>query len=230
MSKVENLIRKLRRPPAAHNWVKSIKGRRDDTAKALHDFAVNPPRSSLLAAIGICVQIVVDGISEAQAQKCVDMIKKDGDRERASWIIRAFFAHAKAREWTGIQVFRDMVEFYNVSAGVKVPVKPTFVLNEDGELVPYFVIAWSRMDLSPYQLRVLATIIQEAILTLEEFQGSDAVIVCTPVARHCKRERQVFEYRVSKFEPLRDDEKRELFDRYAGALDDAEKMLIESLG
>ena len=230
MSKVEKLIRKLRRPPTAHNWVKSIKGRRDETAKALHDFALNPPRSSLLAAIGICVQIVVDGISSAQAQKCVEKIKKDGDRERASWIIRAFSAHAKAQGWSGIQVFRDMVEFYHVSAGVKVPVKPTFVLNDDGKLVPYFVIAWSRMDLSPYQLRILGTIIQEAILTLEDFQGSDAVIVCTPVAPYCKKERQVFEYRVSNFEPLTDEEKQELFDRYAGAMDDAEKMLIESLG
>lgn len=230
MSNVEKLIRKLRRPPTAHNWVKSIKGRRDETAKALHNFAINPPRSSLLAAIAICVQIVVDGISEPQAQKCVDTIKKEGDRERASWIIRAFFAHAKANEWSGIQVFRDMVEFYHVSAGVKVPVKPTFVLNEDGKLVPYFVIAWSRMDLSPYQLRILATIIQEAILTLEEFQGSDAVIVCTPVAPHCKKERWVFEHRVSNFEPLSDDEKQELFDRYAGAMDDAEKLIIESLG
>ncbi|WP_397505169.1 hypothetical protein [Qipengyuania sp. R86523] len=207
-----------------------MKGRRDSTAKALHDFAINPPRTSLLGAIGICVQYVVDGISEEQALKSVNRIKKEGDRERARWIVRAFCAYAKARGWSGIQVFRDMVEFYHVSAGVKVPVKPTFVLNEDGKLVPYFVIAWSRMDLSPYQIRILATIIHEAILTLEEFQGSDAVIVCTPVAPYCKKERTVFEWRVSKLETLSDDEKQELFDRYAGAMNDAEKMLIESLG
>lgn len=230
MSKVEKLIRKLRRPPAAHNWVKNIKNRRDDTAKALHDFAVNPPRSSLLSAIAICVQFVVDGISEDQAQKCADRIKKEGDRDRARWILHAFCAHAKSKGWKGIQVFREMVEFYHVSAGVRVPVRPTFVLNEDGKLVPYFVIAWARMDLSAYQQRILATMIYEAILTLEEFQGSDAVIVCTPVAPYCRKERRVIEWRIDGSDVLSEVEKQQLFDRYAGALDDAEKMLIESLG
>lgn len=230
MTTAPKLIAKLRKPPAAHNWVKNIRARRDDTAKALHDFALNPPRSSLLSAIAICVQIVVDGISESQALTCVSSIKKEGDRERARWIIRAFYAHAVSHAWSGIQVFRDMIEFYAVSAGVRVPVKPTFVLNENGKLVPYFLIAWATMNLTPYQVRVLATIIQEAILTLEEFQGSDAVIVCTPVAPFCKKERRVFEWRVSKITPLTQREKQELFDRYAGALDDAEKMLIESLG
>lgn len=229
MSKVEKLLKKLRRPPAAHNWVKNIRNRRDDTAKALHNFALNPPRSSLASAIAICVQFVVDGINEAQALECVERIKKPGDRERAKWILRAFCPHAKAKGWSGVQVFRDMIEFYNVSAGVRVPVRPTFVLNEDGKLTPYFVIGWSHMSLTTYQLRVLCTMIYEAILTLEEFQGSDAVIVCTPVAPCCKKERHIIEWRVSQFERLSDEEKQTLFDRYAAALDDAERMLIESL-
>ena len=230
MKSVEKLIQKLRRPPAAHNWVKNIKFRRDETAKSLHDFALNPPRSSLMGAVGICVQFVVDRISEEQAQKCVGYIKNPADRERARWIVRAFCAYAKEKGWSGIQIFRDMIEFYHVSAGVKVPVKPTFVLNDNGYLVPYFIIAWSKMDLSHYQMRILATIITDAILTLEEFQGSDAVIVCTPVAKYCKKERFVREFRVSDFEILSEDERQDLFDRYAGAIDDAEVMLIESLG
>ncbi len=230
MSKVAKLIQKLRRPPAAHNWVKNIRNRRDDTAKALHNFAVNPPRSSLTSALAICAQFVIDGIDEAQAIECAERIKKEADRERAKWILRAFCPHARAKGWKGVQVFRDMVEFYNVSAGVRVPVRPTFVLNEGGKLTPYFVIGWAQMNLTEYQIRILCTMIYEAILTLEEFQGSDAVIVCTPVAPHCKKERHVIDWRVSQFAQLTDDEKQELFDRYAAALDDAERMLIESLG
>lgn len=230
MSKVDKLLSKLRRPPAVHNWVKNIRPRRDDTAKALHDFAINPPRSSLISAIEICIQVVVDGISEEQALECVDRIKRDDERLRAQWIVQAFHAYARKEGWQGIQVFRDMVEFYHVSAGVKVPVKPTFVLNENGKLVPYFVIGWARMDLTPYQCRILSTMISEAILTLEDFQESDAVIVCTPVAPYCKKERLVRQWNVSDFQPLNTTEKQALFDRYAAALDDAEKMLIESLG
>ena len=224
------LLEKLRKPPAVHNWVKNIRLRRDETAFALHNFAVNPPRTSLLATVSICIQVVVDRISLEQAIKCAKAIKDPASSERAQWIVKAFHKKASDNGWEGIQVFRDMIEFYPVSAGVRVPVKPSFVINDNGRLVPYFLICWAKMDLSYYQRRVLSTLITEAILSLEEFEGSDAVIVCTPVAPYSKKERSVFSWKVSEVQPLDAEEKQALFDRYAGAMADAEKMLIESLG
>ncbi len=229
MKTAAKIVQKLRKPPAVHNWVKNIRPRRDDMAFALHNFAINPPRTSLLSATAICAQIVIDGISIEQALKCIAGIKDPSNRERASWIVRAFGTYAKQAGWSGIQVFREMVEHYPVSAGVRVPVRPTFVINEDGQLTPYFLICWAKMDLSIYQRRILSTLIIETILSLEEFEGSDATIVCTPVERHSKKERCVQTWKASDFEPLSEGEKRALFDRYAGAMDDAEKMIIESL-
>lgn len=229
MKSVATIIAKLRKPPAVHNWVKNVRPRRDETAFALHNFAINPPRTSLVAATGICTQIVVDQISLPQALKCADGIKDGGSRERAKWIAQAFYAESQKLGWKGIQVFRDMVEFYPVSAGVRVPVRPTFVINEDGKLTPYFLICWAKMDLTPDQKRILSTLICEAVLSLEEFEGSDAMIVCTPLAPYSKKERQVIMWKASAFQCLDEDEKRSLFDRYAAALDDAEKMIIESL-
>jgi hypothetical protein len=81
------IIKKLRRPPAAHNFVKSVKARRDQTAFALHNFALFPPRSSLREAAAICGQIVYDGINLEQALKCVSRIKKPLDRVKANWIV-----------------------------------------------------------------------------------------------------------------------------------------------
>lgn len=224
-----DLIKKLRRPPTAHNWVKSIRSRRDDTALALHDFALYPPRTSLLAATAICTQIAVDGISLEQALKCAEGIKDPAARERAKWIVKAFHPASVENGWRGIQAFLTMVEFYPVSAGVKVPVRPTFVINIEGKLTPHFVIPWAKMDLTDPQKRILSTIIYEAILTLEDFLESDAVIICTPLAPHSKQERQVRHWKVSEFAFLTNDERIDLFDRYAGALADAEKMIIESL-
>lgn len=229
MKSPTQIIAKLRTPPAAHNWVKSMWPRRDDTAHALHRFAINPPRTSLVKTVNICTQIVVDGITLEQALKCADSIKDPQAADRAKWIVRAFYPFVKLNGWKGIQIFRDMVEFYNVSAGVRVPVKPAFVLNEDGRLTPYFLICWSRMDLTPYQRRILSTLITEAILSLEDFIGSDATIICTPTTAFSKREREVVMWKASDWPVLNSDEKQELFDRYAGALDDAERMIIESL-
>lgn len=230
MKSVVKLVEKLRKPPAVHNWVKHIRPRRDDTAFALHNFALNPPRTSLIASTGICIQIVVDGITLEQALVCAQAIKDPASRERARWIVTAFHAFASAHDLQGLQIFRDMIEFYPVSAGVRVPVKPTFVLNDNGKLVPYFLICWAKMDLTIDQRALLSTLITEAILTLEEFQGSDAVIICTPLAIYSKKERQVMTWKVSDFPVLDYEARQAVFDRYAGALDDAERMLIESLG
>lgn len=230
MKSAKELLQKLRRPPAVHNWVKNIRRRRDETAFALYNFAINPPRTSLLATTSICTQIAVDGISLNQALKCADGIRDLPSRERARWIVRAFYAECQNNGWKGIQTFAQMIEYYSVSAGVRVPVKPTFVVNDNGKLAPYFLICWSKMDLTEYQLRVLSTLIYEAILTLEDFEGSDAIVICTPVAAHSKMERRVRHWKVSDYRLLSDEERQELFDRYAGALDDADKMIIESLG
>lgn len=230
MRTASQVIQKLRKPPAVHNWVKNIRPRRDDTANALYNFAINPPRTSLRAATAICTQIVTDQISFEQALKCAESIKDRGVRERAKWIVTAFHPFASRHGWKGIQVFRDMVESYPVTAGVRVPVKPTFVVNDNGKLIPYFVICWAQMTLTPYQRRVLTTLIQETILSLEDFEGSDAVIVCTPVAPYSKKERTVTTWNVSSFDSLDEEEKKALFDRYAAALDDVEARLIESLG
>ncbi|MFC4292929.1 hypothetical protein ACFOWX_10945 [Sphingorhabdus arenilitoris] len=224
------LLKKLSRPPAVHNWVKNIRPRRDATAFALHNFAINPPRTSLLSTVSICVAIVVDGISITQALKCSDSIKDPAAQQRAKWILKAFHSEKERKGWAGIQIFRDMIEFFPVSAGVRVPVKPTFVVNDNGKLVPYFLICWAKMDLTPYQKRILSTLISEAILSLEEFRGSDAVIICTPVAAYSKNERSIQTWKASGWPVLNDEEKQALFDRYAGAMADAEKMIIESLG
>ena len=159
----------------------------------------------------------------------MEAIKDPSNKNRARWIVKAFYTYAVSKNLKGLQVFRDMQEFFPVSAGVRVPVRPTFVLNEDGKLVPYFLICWTKMDLTPDQKSFLSTLISETILTLEEFAGSDAVIICTPLAPYSKFERQVHSWKVSDFKPLSDTEMQAVFDRYALALDDAERIIIESL-
>jgi hypothetical protein len=226
---VSSLIAKLRSPPAVHNWVKNVRYRRDDMARALHNFAVNPPRSSLVQVTTICKAIVVDQLSLEDAERCVTRIKDPATQGRALWIVRAFHAECQKHGWKGLAIFEDDIAWFPVSAGVRVPVKPTFIVNDHGTLVPFFVICWTKLDFSDYQLRILSTLITEALLTLEEFQNSDAIIVATPLAPHCKVERQVKWWRVGDYLCLTSEEKQSLFDRYAGALSDAERMIIESL-
>lgn len=226
----QKAIQKLRRPPAVQNWVKNMYRRRDDTARSLYDFAINGPRHSLKPVVDIVRQIVVDDISDELAFKCVDRIKNPLVKRLGTEVLKALLPYIRKRGWKGIEIFREMEERFPVAANVDVPVRPTFVLNEDGKIVPYFVICWARIGLDDYQKRILSTIISEAILSLEEFEDSDAVIIFVHRHKFSKTEREVVEWRLSAYPVLSEDEKEDLFDRYDSALADAERMILENLG
>lgn len=225
----QRAIRKLRRPPGVHNWVKNIRKRTDDTAQSLYNTAINGPRHSLKQITDIIRNVVVDGISEEEAFKCLGGIANDRVRTYGRQILTAILSHIRMHDWRGIQVFKDTAEGYPVAQHVTVPVRPTFVINNQGRVTPYFVICWAEIGLSGYQKRILTTLIQESILTLEEFEGSDAVIVCVPRHSFSRTERHVVQWNLSNYEPLSEEEKIDLFRRYGNALAEAERMIIEYL-
>ena len=226
----QKAIRKLHRPPGAHNWIKNIRARTDDTARSLYNTVVNGPRHSLRQINEIIKMVVVDGISDQQAIECASRIKDARTRSYAGHILRAILPHIRLNAWKGVEVFKDMVEYYPVAANVNVPVRPTFVLNDGVRLTPYFVICWAEIGLSDYQKRILSTLIRESVLSLEEFEGSNAVIVCVPRYKFSKTERQIVQWALSDYTDLTGDEKAELFERYGNALVMAERMIIENLG
>ena len=230
MINAQKVIQKLRRPPAVHNWVRNIKRRTDDTALSLFNTAINGPRHSLRQITDIIRNVVIDQLPDEQAFKCLTPIKDPLVRAYGKQILTAALPYLREKGFKGVEVFRDMVEYYRVTQDVNVPVRPTFVVNDSGKVIPYFVICWAAIALTEYQKRILTTMIAEAILSLEEFEGSDAVILCIPRHRFSKTERYVHEWKVSDYEPLTEDEKTDLFDRYAKALNIAEGMIIETLG
>ncbi|MEG8014186.1 hypothetical protein [Sphingomonas sp. 22R3R2A-7] len=80
-----------------------------------------------------------------------------------------------------------------------------------------------------FQKRLLATMIQQAILTQEDFEGSDALVLFTPRLSFSKSAREVREMWVSKTWPLSEDELRTQFNCYGNALDDAVTIILKEL-
>ncbi len=230
MTNVPPQIAKLRRPPAVHNWVRSIKKRRDETANELFNLAMFGPKHSLQSVTDILRQIVVDGIDDATAKACISGIKSPLVRRLAGEIIEAALPYIRAKAWRGVQVFNGTVEYYQVAANVSVPIRPSFVINDNGKLKIYFVICWARFSLDLYQKRIMATLIAEALLSREEFQDAEVQILCIPRFKFSKSEREIFELSISSYQLLSADEKSQLFDRYGAALTDAEKKILEVLG
>jgi hypothetical protein len=224
----DKAIQKLRKPPAVQNWVKSLRKRRDDTAFALYNFAINGPRHSLKKILDIIGYVVFDELSNEDAYKCLSRITDPKVRAYGQEIFRVILPYIKSKNWKGIQIFKNMEEYYRVAKNVSVPVRPTFVVNDRGMITLYFVICWAEIGLSHYQKRIMSTVITDAILSLEEFQGSEAVIVCAPRFQFSKSERKIVEWKISDYEILSDEEKDELFERYGYALEDAEKMIFDN--
>ncbi|TPE62893.1 hypothetical protein FJQ54_05080 [Sandaracinobacter neustonicus] len=230
MSNVPPQILKLRKPPAVHNWVRSISKRKDQIAKELFDLAMFGPRHSLQLVTDVLRQVVVDGIDDMTAKGCISNIRSPLVRRLGHEIIEAALPYIRQKDWRGVQVFDGTVEYYPVSANVSVPIRPSFVINDNGKLKIYFIICWARFSLDLYQRRIIATLITEALLSREEFQSAEVKILCIPRHKFSKSERDIFELSISSYELLSEKEKTQLFERYGAALTDAEKKILEALG
>lgn len=229
MNDPTKVISKLKKPPAVINWVKNIRPRTDDTATSLANFALNPPHHSLQPVYNVIRQIVVDGISDEQAYKCLSKIKDEKVRAYGRQILSVLLPHIRENNWRGVEIYSGMTEYYPVGANVDVPVRPTFVINDGKKLIPYFIVGWASVGLTHYQKSILSSIISESIMTLEEFQGSECYIVCVPRYKFSKTERYVTQWEIGAHALLTKDERDSLFERYSNALGIAEKIIFERL-
>lgn len=229
MKTAEQRIAQVRRPPSLPNWVRLNDRRRDETAKRITRFVLGKPRHALTKIYGIIADAITYQNDDATIGKAIDGIPNEYVRSLGHEICDVVMPWIRANQIEGIQVFHDMVARYPIGRGIVVPVKPTFVMLEDGRLTPVFIIGWASLPFSDFQKQLLATLIDRAILTQEGFEGSDALIVCAPRVSPGMPYRVVRAWRVSERALLTDDELREQFDRFGNALDDAVPVILDEL-
>lgn len=229
MASIEQVIAKIRRPPSLPNWVRLNHRRHDETLRSITRFALGRPRMALAKVYEIVAAYATLGIDKRTAFKSLATISDPAVRALGDEILSTLLPWIDDEGFAGIQVFHDMVASFPIGRGVVVPVKPTFVMLRDGKLEPVFVIGWTNIPFSPYQRRLLATIIHEAILTQEGFEGSDATVIFVPRVGSKIRERYVRAWKVSEQYLLEDHELRAQFDTFGNALDDAVPVILEEM-
>jgi hypothetical protein len=176
----------------------------------------------------VCSAVVTDGISLEQAEKCLETIKDRRVRLAGKEILPAFYEFSKEHRLAGLSAFKGFSTPYPIGrsdgATLSIPVVPTFTMLNGKTLVPVFLIGWARMSLDDYQKRLLSTIIYDAILTQQDFMGSDALIICTPRHRRT-RTRHILTWRSHDYADLSEEELQEQFARYRQALEDLIRAL-----
>ncbi len=229
MRTAEQRIAQIRRPPSLPNWVRLNDHRRDETAKRITRFVLGKPRHALTKIYSVIADYVSFGLTKQTIINAVDGIPNKYVRDLGHEIVEALLPWIDSHNIQGIQVFHHMVANFPIGRGMFVPVKPTFVVLDDEKLVPYFVIGWTSFPFNDYQKSLLSSIIHRAILTLEDFAGSDAVVVCVPRIGSGVPVRTVRSWRISESILLTDNQLREQFDRFGNALDDAVPVILEEL-
>ena len=219
----------MRRPPSLANWVRLNDRRRDETAIRITRFVLSKPRHALSQVYKLIADYVTLGVSAATTRTGIDLIVNPLVRKLGHEIATALIPWLDKNEVKGIRAFDGMVERFPIGRNIMIPVRPSFVYRRDDKLTPVFIIGWSSSPLTEYQKRLLSTMVHKVILTQEDFEGSDALILFVPRLKFSKSTREVREMWVSKTRLLSDEELRTQFDCYGNALDDAVPIILREL-
>lgn len=229
MKNSEQAVKRILRPPSVANWVSHNHRRLDKTKSGLLRFAQVPPKHSLGDVYEICEAIVTDRIPFEQAMKCVDSIKHPLTRIAAREIIPVFFSYAQSIHLDGLPTFKDFRSPYPIGRSsdgstITVPVIPTFTILQGEKPTPVFMIGWASRQLTGYQKQLLSTVIHNAILTQQDFLGSDALIVRTPRSK-LTNTRTIQDWWVRDYPLLTEEELHEQFHRYGQAVTEVIRTL-----
>lgn len=174
------LFRKLDRIPGAPNFVRYNYEELLKTTKAYVQFAKGMPTVSYMAGLTIIKDLVLGMIDGDQARKAARRPKTSPSKEAVIEFVDAFCIYAADRHYQATPAYSDFATFFSIGRELYVPVKPTLVAREFGQLKPVFVFGWKSVPLSDFQRRLLMTILEDAIFSLTDFESSDAEIVFLP--------------------------------------------------
>ena len=150
------------------------------TLKAYVAFAKGMPTISSVEGLKIVSDLVIGRIDVEQARKAARLLKNSPSRQEVVDFVDAFCAYAETRQYVATPTYAEFSTSFPIARELFIPVKPTLVAREGGQLKPIFVFGWKSVPLSLFQRRLLMTILEDAIFSLTDFEQSDSEIVFLP--------------------------------------------------
>jgi hypothetical protein len=174
------LFRKLDKIPGAPNFVRYNFQELVKTLKAYVQFAKGMPAVTYVPGITIIKDLVLGHTGPEQAVKAARRLKDSPSRSAIISFVEAFCEYAAVRLYEATPAYSDFAAYFPIARDLFVPVKPTLVAREGGQLKPIFVFGWKSVPLTTFQRRLLMTILEDAIFSLTDFEASDSEIVFLP--------------------------------------------------
>jgi len=178
--------KRLLRLPTVENFSRNNWQRTDETQLALSNLDKNPPPFSLGPVKKLCADVVVSNLELSQIEDRIGKIRHPGANRAAIEIIPEFLRFVRSHEIEGVPEFAEFKVTYPIGPNpdggtLNVPVAPTFVCFLDGELTPVFLIPWTKLAFSNFQKILMSSLIQDALLTHQDFLGCDALVMAFPL-------------------------------------------------
>lgn len=221
------LFRKLDRIPGAPNFVRYNFEEVAKTLKAYVQFAKGMPTVSYAAGVTIIKDLVLGYIDGAQAIKAAVRLKDSPSREAVISFVEAFCKYAEERCYQATPAYVDFSVYFQLGRDLYLPVRPTLVAREAGQLKPTFVFGWKSIPLTRFQRRLLMTILEDAIFSLTDFCDSDAEIVFLPANEDGERVPEVWHR--GDYDLLSDDELRNQLEVFLSAREAAYPIIADWL-
>lgn len=229
MKSAEEKIAEIRKPPSLANWVRLNDRRRDATARRIARFVIAKPRHALTQVYRLIADYVTLAVPSETVRRGIDWIVNPLVRKLGQEILTVLLPWLDSKDFHGIEVFHHFSVPFPIGRGIVIPVKPTFVCIRNGKLTPVFVIGWSSIPFTDFHKILFGAIVRRAILSLEDFEGADALAIFVPRIKGTKSERYVHPMWINALPDMSDQALRDQFDRFGNALDDAVPVILEEL-
>ncbi len=177
---VQKLLKRLDRPPSAINFVKLLGATPEETAQLIVKFVLSKIRWTYQTGYTairdhIELQVTPDNLKKMVTEKGAPL-----GRQRNLTLLDAFLDHDAKRQYAkGSSIGFDR-SFYQIGQNLRVPVSPLTVIREEGKFLALFVCGWSRPNLGNLQHRCLWTMIEDAFLSLSDFENESAEMCFFP--------------------------------------------------
>lgn len=219
------ILSKLDKPPAAHNWTLCNHQTQARTTSSLVNLAMGFPTVSYQWALAVIQNVVADNLNEARAIQNLLKICPPSQQQDNLDLLNAFLNHHAQVHYEGIRVFDEFAGQFHAGPDVVVPVRPTVILNKNGILKPLFVIGWATNSLKYYQRRLLASLYDDAIYSLTDLRNSPGEVLLFP--KNGYGIRHVEQWNRNSYQLLSKDEIREQVQRFTNARDEARPIIAD---
>jgi hypothetical protein len=217
-------IKKIDRPPSAHNWVRYNYPDELKTAKAIVSFVTGAPQVTYAAAAPIIRDRMVLKLDRATALAAASTRGHIKSRPHVFEYVSAFLDYDEVRNYSGSPSYDQEVAAFQISRDIRLPAKPLVVISEGGILKPIFMVGWSTMPLTLHQRRLLMTVLEDAVFSLTDFQNSPGEFVSFPRGDNSQA-RSPEVWRRGDFELLSPAEMKEQIEIYLAALSRARTII-----